>query len=235
MTNIPSVILPGYLASADDYKQMAQLLEARGFPTTIVPLKKRSWLPTFGGRSMVPILRELDRTITQTLEQYGVTQVNLVAHSAGGWIARIYLGEKPYCIHGDVTEDAVGLWDRRDRVRLLLCLGTPHTSQERWTRRNLNFVSDYYPGAFYPQVRYVCIAGKAVFGRRQRGQWLAYSSYQLTCGEGNCWGDGITPIAAAHLAGADNVILDGVWHSPRSPDRWYGSPEVVPLWADYLQ
>lgn len=233
-SNLPTVILPGYLASADDYRPMAQLLEQQGFPTTIVPLKKRSWLPTFGGRSMVPILRELDLTICQTLQQHDTTQVNLVAHSAGGWIARIYLGEKPYCIHGDVTEDAVGLWDRRDRVRMLLCLGTPHRSQERWTRRNLNFVNDYYPGAFYPQTRYVCIAGKAVFGQRRRGQWLAYSSYQLTCGEGNCWGDGITPIAAAHLEGAQNLILDGVWHSPRSPERWYGSPEVVPQWVDYL-
>ncbi len=51
------------------------------------------------------------------------------------------------------------------------------------------------------------MAGKAVYGERRLGKWLAYNSYQLTCGRGNCWGDGITPIAAAHLTGATNITL----------------------------
>lgn len=234
----PTVILPGYFAGADDYDALAQQLRAAGHPTAIVPLRKSSWLPTFGGRSMVPILRELDRAIAQLLDETNADEptVNLVAHSAGGWIARIYLGEVPYDIHGDVDTTATGLWNRRSRVHTLLCLGTPHTSQEYWTRRNLNFVNDNYPGAFYPDVRYVCVAGKAVFGRRGfgKGEWLAHNSYQITCGTAQTWGDGITPIAAAHLDGATNLVLDDVWHSPRSPGRWYGSPDVVPQWLPDL-
>lgn len=232
----PTVILPGYFAGAADYEALAQQLRDAGIPTSIVPLKKSSWFPTFGGRSIVPILRQIDRTVSQMQTTYDSDTVDFVAHSAGGWIARIYLGEKPYCIHGDVTEAEVGLWNQRSRVRTLLCLGTPHTSQEYWTRRNLNFVNDNYPDAFYRDVRYVCVAGKSVFGRRGfgKGEWLAYNSYQITCGEAKTWGDGITPIAAAHLNGAENITLDAVWHSPRSPGRWYGSQDVVPQWLPYL-
>ncbi|WP_017661534.1 esterase/lipase family protein [Baaleninema simplex] len=232
----PTVILPGYFASADDYHPLAEQLRGLGIPTTVVPLRKSSWIPTLGGRSIVPILREIDRAVCQAIETHSASEVDLVGHSAGGWIGRIYLGEKPYCIHGDVTENTPGLWNARSRVRSLVCLGTPHTSQEYWTRRNLDFVNENYPGAFYPDVRYLCVAGKSVFGRRRLGggQWLAYNSYKLTCGEANTWGDGITPIAAAHLAGAENLTLEDVWHSPRSPGRWYGSEDIVPQWSSFL-
>ena len=183
---------------------------------------------------MVPILRQLDRTVKQVMQQYNVSQINLIGHSAGGWISRIYLGEKPYSIHGDVTEDA-GLWHAHPYVATLVTLGTPHISGERWTRKNLDFVKMNYPGAFYPQVSYVCVAGKAIYGERRRGSWLAYSSYNLTCGNGNTWGDGITPIEAAHLEGATNLVIEGVKHSPKSPGGiWYGSPLAMDAWVPYL-
>ena len=73
----------------------------------------------------------------------------------------------------------------------------------------------------------MCAAGKAVFGKRGLGTWLAYQSYELTVGKGETWGDGITPVEAAVLDG-ENLVLEGVWHSPRSPGKWYGSPEVLP-------
>ena len=232
-TSLPNVILPGYFASAKEYQELANALNQQKIPTVIVPLRKRDWIPTLGGRSVVPILRQIDSTVKQTLEQYQVPKVNLIGHSAGGWIARIYLGEIPYNIHGDVTETE-GVWQAHHQVATLVTLGTPHMSQERWTKRNLDFVQNNYPGAFYPQVNYVCVAGKAIYGKRKRGSWLAYNSYQLTCGEGNCWGDGITPIVAAHLEGATNLTLEKVMHSPRSPGMWYGSPEVRDVWIKYL-
>lgn len=99
---LPTVILPGYFAAASDCGELEKSLVDRGFPTVTVPLSKADWLPTFGGRSMVLILRQLDRTVKQMLQQYGCQQINLVGHPAGGWISRIYLGEKPYTIHKDV-------------------------------------------------------------------------------------------------------------------------------------
>lgn len=230
---LPTVILPGYLEGAIAYRPLEQSLQQLGFPTVTVPLRKRDWLPTVGGRSMIPILRQLDRTVKQVLQQHNVSQINLIGHSAGGWISRIYMGEKPYIIHRDVTE-ADGLWHAHPYVANLITLGTPHISQERWTKQNLDFVNKNYPGAFYSQVRYVCVAGKTIYGVRRRGSWLAYSSYRLTCGRGDCWGDGITPIEAAHLEGAENLVIENVRHSPKSPGLWYGSPEILPSWVTYL-
>lgn len=230
----PTVIIPGYFASFKDYQELAQSLENQGIPTHIVSIKKRDWLPTVGGRSMVPILRKINTTVQQTRLQYGSAKVNLIGHSAGGWIARIYIGEKPYTIHNDVAEDAIGLWNARSYINNLITLGTPHISQEKWTRKNLDFVKINYPGAFYSDIGYICVAGKAIMGGRKPGQLLAFNSYKITVGVGKTWGDGITPIEAAHLEGAENLTLDGVWHSPRSPGKWYGSIEVISSWIDKL-
>ena len=232
---LPSVILPGFFAGEGEYRDMEQSLNRLGFPAVTVPLRQRDWWPTLGGRSVAPVLRLLDRTVRQVLQEYSTSQCNLIGHSAGGWISRIYLGEKPYIIHGDIDENA-GLWYKHPSVAALITLGTPHFSKyERWTRKNLDFVNNNYPGAFYGNVRYVCVAGKAIYGQRRPGQWLAYNSYKLTCGEGNTWGDGITPVGAAHLQGAENLVLEGVTHSPRRADLWYGSPEVLPAWVGYLR
>ncbi|ABD00315.1 pimeloyl-ACP methyl ester carboxylesterase [Thermostichus sp. MS-CIW-21] len=235
MAALPTVILPGYLAGASEYEPLRRELEARGYPARVVPLQVRSWLPTLGGRPVTPILQALQATIRRTQAEFEVDRVNLVAHSAGGWIARIYLGSVPY--GGQV-------WQGREHVSTLISLGSPHTSRERWTRRNLDFVNTHYPGAFWPQVKYVCVAGKAIQGRRvglgslwrqeHYLAWLAYNSYRLTAGQGELWGDGITPIEAAHLPGAINLTLPDCHHSGRGGRRWYGSPEVVDRWAPYL-
>ncbi len=231
---LPTVILPGYLESSKAYLSLAQDLTQQGSPTTVVPTNFRDWLPTIGGRSMVPILRLLHQTVTAVLAEPGVNQINLIGHSAGGWIARMYLGEVPYTIHHDISADE-GLWNAQRQVATLICLGTPQFSGEKWTKKNLNFVNDNYPGAFYPEVNYVCVAGKSVYGQLQWGSLLAYQSYQLTCGTGKTWGDGITPIEAAHLAGAKNLVIENVKHSPRSRDPWYGSPIALAAWSQYLQ
>ncbi|MFQ4146771.1 lipase [Chlorogloeopsis sp. ULAP02] len=228
---LPTVIVPGYLESAIAYRQLQQSLQNSGCPTVIVPLRRRDWIVTFGGRSVTPILLQLDKTVKQILQQYNTSQINLIGHSAGGWISRIYLGEKPYLGRNEVQSS---LWEAHSVVATLITLGTPHISQERWTRWNLDFVNNNYPGAFYKNVRYVCVAGKTIFGEKRRGSWLAYSSYQLTCGKGNTWGDGITPIEAAHLEGAENIVIEGIKHSPRSPQIWYGSPEALKVWVHYL-
>lgn len=229
---LPTVILPGYLAGAIEYRALEQDLQQHGIPAVTVPLRWQDWLVTLGGRSVTPILQQIDATVQQVRQQFNGSKVNLIGHSAGGWLARIYLGETPYSIHPVDTEASV--WHARPFVATLVTLGTPHLSQERWTRKNLDFVNQTYPGAFYrSEVRYICVAGKAVYGQRPKS-WFAYSSYQLTGGNGNVWGDGITPIAAAHLAGAENLILEGAFHSPRGDRVWYGSPRLLEQWVSYL-
>jgi pimeloyl-ACP methyl ester carboxylesterase len=229
---LPTVILPGYLAAAQEYQSLAQSLHDLAIPTAVVPLKRSDWFATIGGRPMTPILQQLDHTIVSLQETTGAAQVNVIGHSAGGWITRIYLGSQKYC--GRV-------WQGQPRVHTLITLGTPHRSQEQWTQKNLDFVNTQYPGAFHAEVRYVCVAGKARRGQRswRLGQMFTYNSYKITCGQGECWGDGVTPIQAAHLEGAQNLTLENVWHSPPPPQAsmrrpWYGSKAIMEQWVSYL-
>ena len=229
---LPTVILPGYLAPARDYLALENFLISQGYPAVTVPLTRRDWWITVGGRPVTPILELLDLAIQQVLAQTGAERVNLVGHSAGGWIARIYLGDVPYYER---------VWAGRAKVSTLITLGTPHSSQERWTRTNLDFVNQSYPEAFHSDVQYICVAGKASYGAPswRLGQWFTYQSYQLTSGRGDCWGDGITPVDAAHLDGAINLTLDQVQHSPRSRQtekhQWYGSQSAALQWIPYLK
>jgi pimeloyl-ACP methyl ester carboxylesterase len=225
---LPTVILPGYFASSGEYTALARDLAELGFPSYVVPIKWYGWLPTVGDRPMTPVLRLLKETIDLALVRHPEhRRVNLVGHSAGGWIARVLLGEVPYCGH---------TWHERDRVAALVTLGTPHLSREKFCLKNMTFVNSTYPGAFYRKhLRYVCVAGQSVFGRRG-GFWdnFTHRSYELTSGRGECWGDGITPVEAAHLAGAENLTLEGVFHSPRANRYWYGSAEPLRVWSAYL-
>ncbi|ELS34763.1 MULTISPECIES: esterase/lipase family protein [Pseudanabaena] len=221
----PTIILAGYLAGATDYIPIAEKLAKQNISATVVPLKWWEWVPTVGGRSIAPILEKLDQTVNLELERSGASKVNIIAHSAGGWLARIYLGDRPYY-------DKV--WDARSKVAKLVCLGTPQRSLEPWSLRNLGFVNDNYPDAFYDDIEYICVAGKSVRGAKSSPQkWLAYSSYELTTGQGDAWGDGIIPLEAAYLDGATNIEIDGVYHSARS-GKWYGSQEAIDIWSKYL-
>lgn len=219
---LPTVVIPGYLARAREYTTLAQDLSRLGTSITVVPLGYRTWLRTLGGKPVTPVLEMIARTLDQVCQQQGTAQVNLVGHSAGGWIARLLLGSADYCGR---------IWGRYPQVHTLVTLGTPHLSQEQFTRANMAFVNGTYPGAFHPEVRYVCVAGRALYGT---SSWFTRQSYALTLGRVDCWGDGITPVEAAHLAGARNLTLDRVLHSPRGNRYWYGSPDALKQWVGYL-
>ncbi|CAI5524175.1 unnamed protein product [Closterium sp. Naga37s-1] len=75
-------------------------------------------------------------------------------------------------------------------------------------------------------------SGGGVFQARMVGQ-----GYKQVCGRAEVWGDGVVPEDAALLEGAENLILDGVYHSPVGASEarpWYGSPSVLPSWQHHL-
>ncbi|CAI5486645.1 unnamed protein product [Closterium sp. Naga37s-1] len=75
-------------------------------------------------------------------------------------------------------------------------------------------------------------SGGGVFQARMVGQ-----GYKQVCGRADVWGDGVVPEDAALLEGVENLILDGVYHSPVGASEarpWYGSPSVLPSWQHHL-
>lgn len=85
------------------------------------------------------------------------SKVSLVGHSAGGWLARLYMSE-------------FGI----DDIALLLSLGTPHLPPPKGvpgvgdqTRGLLDYVNNVCPGSYFaPSVKYVCVAGRYLKGDR---------------------------------------------------------------------
>lgn len=63
-------------------------------------------------------------------------------------------------------------------------------------------------------------------------------AFEQVCGQADVWGDGVVPEVSAHLEGALNISLDGVYHSPVGSDDvsrpWYGSPATVEKWIEHL-
>ncbi|CAM9982542.1 unnamed protein product [Ectocarpus sp. 8 AP-2014] len=167
-------------------------------------------------------------------------RVVLIAHSAGGWMSRIYLSEA--CYDGRI-------YNASHAVNGLVTLGTPHVRltddkgrhRELPFSRNFKFVEKRCTGEkggdWEKRIPTVCIGGSALEGRSTFGGMfkdLVYQSYELCCGDGSGTGDGITPLKSAFdMAGAKRYVeLEGVLHAARMGGKWYGSDDVIDSWLE---
>ncbi|KAK6162785.1 hypothetical protein DH2020_002626 [Rehmannia glutinosa] len=265
----PAVILPGLGNNTNDYQKLALILSDYGVPSVVAKVSRIDWLRNAAGlldsnywRGTLrprPVLdwylERVEEAVNEAKELAQGSTLSLIGHSAGGWLARVYLQE-------------FGLSD----VSLLLTLGTPHLAPPKGvsgvidqTRGLLDYVEKHCAKAVYtPDLRYVCIAGRYIQGARLLGSSnddnsavmveidqpvgemtaidtstpasatlrarLVGQGYKQVCGQADVWGDGVVPEMSAHLEGALNVSLDGVYHSPVGSDDetrpWYGSPAV---------
>ena len=277
VTPLPIVILPGLGNAASDYASLAAALLARGAPSVaIVPVARPDWLrnaagllrPEYWTGALTPApttdwyLARIEAAVAAARASAGAgaeaSRVALVAHSAGGWLARTWL------LGGGAAS-----------VASLTTLGSPHAPPPPdcgipdQTRGILTWVEANTPGAFHPTIRYTTVAsrylkGAPLLGGGQAGSRasggaasptlaarLAGTGYQALCGRADVWGDAITPVDTAHLAGAAQVTLEGVFHGPlgATPDPeagaggdgsaggaakarcWYGSAPIIDSWA----
>lgn len=227
----PLVLIGGYLTSPHDFADLVAALEQPpyAYRVFVAPIGRLRWLLTRDW-DFRPVLAIVRATVAKAREVCGVEQVDLLAHSVGGTVARMYLGDQPYL--GEVYAG----WRH---VRRLVMLGTPHHSQEYWTRRSVGFVNRAYPGAFYPSVRYVSVVGRAIQGdpRGSLRQRMASRSYTTVSGAAyaRAWGDGVTTLHCAALRGAEYLVVDGVSHSPLHGRPWYGDASSLALWGRVLR
>ena len=192
----PALIIPGFLSSASKYAGMAESLErSRRFDTVrVVPLRASDWYPTLAGGDFGAILDKIDACASDVLAASRPdAKLLLVGHSAGGWLARAWMGRAPYA--------GRAAYAGADRVAALITLGTPHYSLEAypfgrvperrdgdgelafdrstgaspppphptWTPERaggstLALTNLRYPGAHEPGVRYVAACGVGTRG-----------------------------------------------------------------------
>jgi pimeloyl-ACP methyl ester carboxylesterase len=227
----PLVLIGGYLTSPGDFRDLAAALAGPmyGYRVFVAPIGRARWALTRDW-DFRPVARTLRATVEQALAATGAGQVTIVAHSVGGTVARMYLGEQPYL--GEV-------YGGRRYVKRLVTLGTPHHSKEYWTQRSVGFVNETYPGAFYDEVAYVSVIGRSIKGDPKGGlrQRWASSSYAMVSGDehADAWGDGITTLHCAALSGAEYLVVDGVSHSPLHGQPWYGDVGSLPQWGRLLR
>eukprot|EP00440_Ansanella_granifera_P012563 gb/GFBE01013651.1/.p1 GENE.gb/GFBE01013651.1/~~gb/GFBE01013651.1/.p1 ORF type:complete len:302 (+),score=48.85 gb/GFBE01013651.1/:1-906(+) len=248
----PVLVLPGFGNDSNDY-QAGELaargreaadggllgrLRRRGFGAAeVLPVARSDWLRVLGGlfdedfrAGNAPpdtafgwYLDRVEEAVECASDTEG-QRVLLLAHSAGGWLARAALGRR----NGRLAE----------RVRALVSLGAPHQRPvaDDQTRGALKFVNEEYPGAFLQRqgLEYVTVAGAAVVGNEtaERGtaEREAWISYERLVGRGDVPGDGIVPLEHAHLEGATQITLPGVRHSIGTPETWYGAEDVIDKW-----
>lgn len=129
-------------------------------------------------------------------------------------------------------------------MRAIVSLGAPHLGpppdvpdQTRGTVNNLNLRA---PGAFLSKpFVYVTVASNRIVGDASApagsAAKTAFNSYQMVCGDGAVPGDGIVPLASAHLDGAVQITLS-CFHSIAEPgttrptDDWYAAEPVIDDW-----
>jgi len=120
----PLLILPGFLSGSDNYIPLREELRRRGYQCEIVDVRARDWAPTFFGGGFNFYLDKLDEAVKALCDSVeDARPVRLIGHSAGGWLARLWMGGEIY--NGKK-------YDGASRVSTLVCLGTPHYSQEKY-------------------------------------------------------------------------------------------------------
>ena len=245
------IILPGLGNNAADYADLAANLHGDFQPSNVhvIDVARVDWLRNAAGlldrnywagtlkpRPTVDwYLNKVKAKVDLVKESTGGGPISFVAHSAGGWLGRTYL------VTMESPEDA--------GVDCFVSLGSPHTPPPKdvpgaidQTRGILTWVNAETPGAFHEGVKYVTVCGQCIRGRRFDAEGATFEEkitgqgYKQVCGSADASGDGIVPSRAAHLSGALQINLEGVYHSPigRGERKWYGDAVIVDEWLEHL-
>jgi hypothetical protein len=226
----PSVVIVGGFATMPpNYWPLRQRLLKRGAARVdIAPL----WYPDWAIAGMLGLgiaMRRTGRSIARTYHLGDRRPVIVIAHSAGGVIARMAMSKVPYRGHIAGVADAVGC---------LVTLGTPHDLSQLSTRYRhtghdaLEFLDREMPGTFYaPRTGYLSVGG--TYPRADLpgpiGQ-AADEFFALIIGDHTDeLGDGIVPASVVHLDGAEHLTYDDVRHGMLGTG-WYGDDHILDRW-----
>lgn len=217
---------------------MRQRLLARGAATvSIAPLHVPDWLAA-GLVGFGPMLTKLGRAIRRAEVAAGGDPLLVVAHSGGGIVTRLAMSETSFRGRRSAVAPSMGA---------LVTLGTPHGLARLPVRsahsgiEAARFLDRHASGdRFVPATAYLTVGSDFVRpDRLVRGgrvwplTWwdrLLRRGFAAIVGplpaEG---GDGIVPVTAAHLAGAEQLTFHDVRHG-HIGGPWYGDDEIVDRW-----
>jgi pimeloyl-ACP methyl ester carboxylesterase len=219
----PVVFVGGHMSWPVGYRRLARTLaDVSGSEVRVAPITPFDW--ALGRlRGYGQLVFEVASTVDSALLENDSDKAVLVGYSAGGILARAYVGgDPPY---------GGRRYSGHRRVSHLITLGTPHNAPSEGTLAPITEVNELFPGALHPDIRYLCVAGDAVDGA---SSGRVRRRYERFGDDGLVGGDGKVPVPSALLPGAESLVLDGVYHGRlfgRAGGRWYGSDrETVERW-----
>jgi hypothetical protein len=233
------LVIGGFLTAPSLYRGLrTRLLDRGAAAVEIAPIWTPDWLLA-SWRGFGPIVTRASRALLAAAETAARSPASrgapllVVGHSAGGIIARLLTAPEPFA--GRPCRGA-------GRIGAIVTLGTPHVVRHdggfggQIAAHAVAFLDRVAPGAYFaPEVGYVAVGSRGLPGRRTgdlrtRIAWAVYQAVLAQPGLDVVDGDGVVPLAATRLAGATEVVLDGIRHSPFGVRPWYGSEEAVEVW-----
>jgi hypothetical protein len=225
----PVLIVGGYMTAPPNYWPMRRRLRRR--ETVLVDIAP-IWPPDWALAALLGLGLVMARAkvaITRAYRAGGNRPIMVVAHSGGGIAVRLAMSSTPFHGRRGGLAEAVGC---------LVTLGTPHMLAGLHNRYRhaghdaAEFLERESPGAYFaPRTAYLTVGSQHRLGLF--GGYLARASddvFSMVVGrDDDTRGDGIVPVGAVHLAGAEQMTFDDVVHG-HIGSPWYGDDRVIDRW-----
>jgi hypothetical protein len=227
------LIVGGFMTAPPNYFPLRRRLLARGAAgVDMAPIGPLDWLAA-GAIGFGPLLAATGRAIGRSYRRAGRVPVLVVGHSGGGIVARLALAPEPYRgRHAAVAE----------KVGALVTLGTPHALAgmrgplDHAGHHAGRFLDAVSPGAhFAPRTAYLSVGSRYLrprpvtrLGPLDRVLALGHAAL-LGDTARDAVGDGMVPLSAVHLEGAEQLTFDDVSHG-HVGHGWYGDASIVDRW-----
>ncbi len=188
----------------------------------IVDITRQDWLRTnsIGGWSL--ILNKVEKKIFKIFKEKGSKKVDLIGHSSGGIILRLFLSK-------EIFNNKI--YNGQEITSNLITLGSPHKAKRATSLRK--YVNEKYPANFYKNINYVSIGGKLNLKSKQTRiitKYFAKSFYKSISGNNNEDGDGLVPLSSSLLDGSQKIIVPNTAHSNIFGKNWYGESSNISNW-----
>ena len=223
----PVVILGGFLITTEAYQPMADWIRQRDdCDVVVIPASRIDWLLTSWAFGWRRLLDRVHAEVSCLAEGSPTGRVTLIGHSSGGVMLRLYLSDRSFAGR---RYGGAGMCNR------LITLGSPHQARRATPLRAM--VDREFPGAAFPGVDYIAVAGTldptsstaSAFSRR-----TAANNYRSIVGTSEVEGDGLVPVTSALLQGARHLVLPDTAHGGFFGSSWYGSNDRLDQWCNQV-
>lgn len=232
---VPTVVVK--VSRIDWLRNAAGLLDPNYWRGTLCPRPVLDWY-----------FRKMDEAINEANELAQGGALSFIGHSAGGWLARAYMQEfgfsnvsliltlgtphlpAPKGLPG-VIDQTRGLLDYVEKncskavyspELRYVCVAGRYIKGTRFLGSN-NDNAEMTMSVDQQNTEIALVNTSKPPASTLRARFIG-QGYKQVCGQADVWGDGVVPEISAHLEGALNISLEGVYHSP------VGSDDVTRPW-----